>query len=192
MEDIKLLSETSVKDGNRIIRTRVESLPLYRAEKYVPEPYEFADLDSYFEDCHFCLPKWSELHDSKLDCDTMDRFKKLVHTNYGEEYNFYFVQLYKHSCERFILTDTDKRVDEWDSGIVGFCAIPKHTDKDSIGDQMTDIWEGTIYQYNIYNNETDDIIDTYERWLNYHTLKEWDDMCSEAKEKYGVNLDEIE
>lgn len=191
MDDIKVLIEKSVKDGNRIIRTRVESLPLYRVKRVADECCNFIDYSDYLENCHFCLPIWSDLHDSKLNSHNMNEFKKSVRLYYGDDFNFYYVQLYKHSTERFVLTNTNEKVDKWDSSVVGVCAIPKHTPAEYISSVMTDIWEGTIVQYIIIDNETDEIVASYERWFETNTIKDWYIMCSEAKEKYGVELDEV-
>lgn len=194
----KIISTERKRVGDKVIETTIKELPLYRVNKVQAEWwFESGMVYDYLVNeigCHFCLPKWKgSIHEIEIDRDSdnpMADFKKAIKEKYADkEFNFYFVQEYQHSGSVFHLTDTDTRVDSWDSGIVGFCALPKNELATTIANMLTDLWEGTIDAYEIWNNETDEIEETYEYWLYTNTRDEWKDMCKFAKENYGVDIE---
>lgn len=192
---MKILSIEKERQGNKIIETTKRELPLYEVRKVQAswwwENGEGNDL-LLDKGIKFCLPKWKGLHSIDVDKYSDNPIKEFIEQiENKQDYNFYYIQEYNHSGSSFYLTETSNKIDQWDSSMVGFCAIPK-SEKLKISDidnTLTDLWNGSIDAYEIWNNETDDIEEVYEVWANSTSSKDWAIMCEDAKKKYDIDLE---
>lgn len=198
----KLISSETKKVGNKIIETRVYEKPLYELRKtqadYWWDSGEFEEylinrqIVSYSPTYKWLTsPDCSFSSDSRNANEVLELFTKYVKKTH-KDYNVYVLQEYRHSGSCFHLTETTTRIDRWDSGIVGFMALPKDVDSVRLGNMITDVYEGTIDVYEVVNNETDDVEDSYEYWLNTDSIDAWNKMEKEIKDKYGIDLDDLE
>lgn len=199
MKNAKTLEVKRELIDGKVVETRKTELPRYSVS-VVQAEWRFEDGNVTDELCagigaHFCLSSWSGgINEIEVDKDSdnpMEDFKAAIKEKYPSiDFNFYFVQEYRHGGSVFHLTESSERIDAWDSGIVGFCALPKGKNPKTVANMLTDLWEGTIYQYDIYDELHQEVVDGYEYWANTNTLEEWKEFCKEAKETYGVDLEE--
>lgn len=191
------INETRIKAGNKIIKTTVEELPLYRINKtqasYWWESGEFEEF-LHEEKIISYTPQYKWLNTTSFTSDStnanevLKEFTKYV-SKLHKDYKVYVLQEYRHSGSCFHLTETTDRIDRWDSGIVGFMALPKNTNAGTIANMITDVYEGTIDLIEIIDNETEEIIDTYEYWLNADTYEKYNNIQKEIKDTYGIGID---
>lgn len=198
----------NVRKDNKVIRKTVivEELPLYSCVKNYTNETEIEDyIFLLSESVKFCLPMWDELHSIDIDrnSDTpFSDFKKAV----GEDYECYWVKCLDHSGQYFSLSQEPHRdngqftVQNWDTSNVGFCAIPKKSASkmfdtpEKIANMMTNIANGSIWCYDIIDNEKEECIETYWRFLyeSDDQRKEWERNVKHAKDVYGIDLESVE
>lgn len=202
---MKIIKNTKVLEGNKVIQTVVKELPRYSVSK-VQAGYWFngSEIYDYLVDSlglHFCLPEWKgsihEIDVSKDSDNPFEDFKKQVAEKYGDKFNYYWVHELRHSGSSFSIAECPHRntgeftITNWDTSNVGFVAIPKDSkiELSTIGNMLTDLWEGSIYSYEVYDNLHNEVVESYEYWLTTTSQQEWNDTCKEAQETYGVDLE---
>lgn len=191
------VNETKIKVGNKIVKTTVEELPLYRVIRgqafYWWEDGEFEDyllsknIISYSIQ-YAWLNNANFSSDSRNASEVLELFTKYINKKY-KGYKVYVIQEYRHSGSCFHLTETTKKIDEWDSGIVGFMALPKTENATTIANMITDVYNGTIDLIEVVDNETEEIVDSYEYWLNTDSYKKYKEIQKDIKDKYGLDID---
>lgn len=189
--------------GNKVVRTTTETLPRYKVIK-TDVDFDFLKQDSrgFFidKDIHICLPKYNVLHEVNIsrESDTpMKDFKEYITKHYNKEYNFYWIREFNHSGSSFTLAETPHiKTDaftayNWDTSNVGFVAIPKNSKitPETVGNMITDLWEGTIYEYAVVDNLTNDYVDNWEFWLNTTTQEEYKQMVKYFKDTYDIDME---
>ena len=191
------INETRIKAGNKIIKTTVEELPLYRINKtqasYLWEDGEFEDYLIYKQIITYSPQyKWlnntSFTSDSRNANEVLELFTKYINEKH-KDYKVYVLQEYRHSGSCFHLTETTDRIDRWDSGIVGFMALPTNENKDTIANMITDVYEGTIDLIEIIDNETEEQVDSYEYWLNTDRIEKYKKIQKDIKDNYDIDMD---
>lgn len=206
MEKI-IKDERALKQGNEnvVVETVIKELPRYSVNKVQADDwFEGGQIYDYLVGClglHFCLPEWKgsihEIDVSKDSDNPFEDFKKQVAEKYGDKFNYYWVHELRHSGISFTIaecphSDTGEfSIRNWDTSNVGFVAVPKDSklELSTIGNMLTDLWEGTIDLYEVYDNYHEEIVDSYEYWFNTTDRAEWNKTCKEAQETYGVDLE---
>lgn len=191
------INETRIKAGNKIIKTTVEELPLYRINKiqafYWWEDGEFEDYLINKQIVAYS-PQYKWLNNTSFTSDStnanevLKEFTKYI-SKLHKDYKVYVLQEYRHSGSCFHLTETTDKIDRWDSGIVGFMALPTNENKDTIANMITDVYEGTIDLIEIIDNETEEQVESYEYWLNTDSYKKYKEIQKDIKDKYGLDID---
>lgn len=208
MKNEKIIETKRELIDGKVIETTKKELPRYSVSKIQADwwfeggqiyDYLVADMG-----LHFCLPEWKgsihEIDVDKYDDNPFESFKTQVKEKYGDKFNYYWVRELKHSGSSFTIAETPHRntgeftITNWDTSNVGFVAIPKDSklELSTLGNMLTDLWEGTIYSYEIYDNYHEENVESYEYWLNTNNYAEWQKSCKEAQEIYGVDLEQAE
>ena len=162
-------------------------------EEYDIPRYEMRVRDDCSDECEMvieeikdCCKLWVESRDySNLtnvegDFDDLAGFQSAI----GEEYEAFVLGAYIHSGTSFSISKTGDHRCRFDSGTLGFIGVPKGMNPDEIAEELTAAWEGEYEGYEIYDNLTDDYVDSICDY-DYKNLKKWKE---EAREKYGVEI----
>ena len=178
MKNIKELGRKLV--DNKIVVSLEETLPRYSIETekadYWWDNGEFEDylLDSKvvsYSIAYKWLNNCEYENESRNGSEVLEDFTKWVNKNY-KDYSVYVLQEYRHSGSVFHLTKTTNKVDEWDSGIVGFMALPNNMDSGHLADMITDVYEGNVDIVKVVDNLTGDVLEEYEFWGRSGDYKE--------------------
>lgn len=170
-------------------------------EEYDIPRYEVQVRDDCFDECEMiveeikdCCKLWvkardySNLTNVELDEDEvfdLAGYQKFLDNKFGEgKYEAFVLGAYIHSGTSFSISKTGDHRCRFDSGTLGFIGVPKGTNPDEIADELTAAWNGEYQGYEIYDNLTDDYIDSICDY-DYKNLKKWKE---EAREKYGVEI----
>ena len=172
-------------------------------EEYDLPRYEVRVRDDCSDECEMtveeikdCCKLWvkscnySNLTNVKLDEDEVFEGKSLAgdlagfQSAIGDEYEAFVLGAYIHSGTSFSISKTGDHRCRFDSGTLGFIGVPKGTNPDEIADKLTAAWNGEYEGYEIYDNLTDDYVDSICDY-DYDSLEEWK---KEAREKYGVEI----
>lgn len=202
------LKETKLLDNGFVEKHYVDVVPRYRVEKSQADYwFDGGEIYEYIVatlGCHFCLPSWkNSLHEIDVDKyidNPFEDFKKQVIDKYGDKFNYYWVHELRHSGSSFTIAECPHKdngeftIRNWDTSNVGFVAIPKDSkiELSALGSMMTDLWEGTIDQYYVYDNYDDECVDNYEYWANAHTMEDYKQLRNAIKTKYGVDIDNLD
>lgn len=110
----------------------------------------------------------------------------------GEEYNAYVLGAYIHSSVSFSISKEGDHRCKFDSGQLGFIAIPKDKDMfynsssiNKIVKDLDDAWNGYYVEYYVYDNFLDEIINSNIT----SSLDNIEKYKAECKTKYGVTFD---
>lgn len=189
----KTISTERKKFGNKIIETTIKEIPLYSIIKTQAEQWWndslFVDylIDSkisIFSRTYPWLNNVEYANDSDDAGEVLKQFKKL-----NKNKDVYVLQEYRHGNSVFYLTPNTDRIDRWDSGIVGFVALPKGINSSLLAKMITDVFEGTVDAIRVINNETNEEEAYYEYWSHADDNKRWNEIAKEIKEQYGCNLE---
>ena len=135
---------------------------------------------------------YSNLTNVELDEDEVFEGKSLAgdlagfQSAIGEEYEAFVLGAYIHSGTSFSISKTGDHRCRFDSGTLGFIGVPKGMNPDEIADKLTAAWNGEYEGYEIYDNLTDDYVDSICDY-DYNSLEEWK---KSAKLKYDVEFDD--
>lgn len=121
-------------------------------------------------------------------------FQKYLDDTYGKDkYEAYAIGAYVHSDVSFAFNKSEDTRCRWDSGTCGFVGINKelNIDLNKYASNLSDAWNGYLYEYVVYDNLTDEIVDDCCSLESDEYLTKWK---TESSEKYGIdwnNADEI-
>ena len=145
------------------------------------------ECEMAIEDIEYCCKIWVKSRNySNLTNVELDDFDDLAgfQSAIGEEYEAFILGAYIHSGTSFSISKTGDHRCRFDSGTLGFIGVPKGTNLAKIAEELTAAWNGEYEGYEIYDNLTDDYIDSICDY-DYNSLKKWKE---EAREKYGVEI----
>ena len=201
------LKETKLLDNGFVEKHYVEVLPRYRVEKSQADYwFDGGEIYRYIVEtlgCHFCLPEWKgSIHEINVSTDSdnpMQDFRQAVIAKYGDKFNYYWVHELRHSGSSFTIAECPHKdngeftIRNWDTSNVGFVAIPKDSkiEISALGNMLTDLWEGTIDQYCVYDNYDEECVYEYEYWSNASTMDDYKQMRKDIETKYGVDIDNL-
>ena len=144
------------------------------------------ECEMVIEDIEYCCKIWvksrnySNLTNVEGDFDDLAGFQSAI----GEEYEAFVLGAYIHSGTSFSISKTGDHRCRFDSGTLGFIGVPKGMNPDKIAEELTAAWNGEYEGYEIYDNLTDDYVDSICDY-DYKNLKKWKE---ETREKYGVEI----
>lgn len=144
------------------------------------------ECEMVIEDIKYCCKIWvksrnySDLTNVEGDFDDLAEFQSAI----GEEYEAFVLGAYIHSGTSFSISKTGDHRCRFDSGNLGFIGVPKGMNPDKIAEELTAAWEGEYRGYDIYDNLTDEYVDSICDY-DYNNLEKWKE---EAREKYGVEI----
>lgn len=196
---------TNEKVGNKIIRTTVVELPLYTCRKYQADDFDLSDMEEslLIDGLLFCLPRYRQLHtiDISRESDTPFKdFQEHIKKEYGDKYKCYWISCLDHSGEYYSVNENAFQHDgtftvrNWDTSNVGFVAIPKDTKitPEYISNLLTDLANGSVYRYDIIDNENDETVETFYEFLYSTTPEQRKQDLEHAKKVYDIDLDKVE
>ena len=137
--------------------------------------------------------------DLELDCesfnDDLEKVKAYLKDNeLTKEYEVYGLSVYQHSGCAFHLVSSPVR--GWDTGMIGFVALPKdemagmYSDPIKVGHLMTDIYEGNIYDLQVVDAIDDgEVDDAFTYYLSLTPSQELDEWIEEMNKKYQMKED---
>ena len=126
----------------------------------------------------------NEVFEGKSLAGDLASYQKFLDRAIGEEYEAFVLGAYIHSGTSFSISKTGDHRCRFDSCNLGFIGVPKGMNPDKIAEELTAAWEGEYEGYEIYDNLTDDYVDSICDY-DYNSLKKWKE---EAREKYGVEI----
>lgn len=183
--------------GNKVIETIVRELPLYRVEKIKADWWwnDKVSMHSLFCDGFVRMMDPKLLNLTTVWASSMDNFKKEVSKESNKEMAFYYVVKVKAGTDTsFVLKESVDGIEKKEfMSVVGYMAFSKDKTKRelfSIELCLTDVYEHSIYSYNIYSNVSDKLIESFEKWENDTTYGKWMDIVDEVKTTYGIDLDD--
>ena len=126
-----------------------------------------------------------EVFEGKSLADYLAGYQKFLDREFGKgKYEAFVLGAYIHSGTSFSISKTGDHRCRFDSGNLGFIGVPKGMNPDKIAEELTAAWNGEYEGYEIYDNLTDDYVDSICDY-DYENLKKWKE---EAREKYGVEI----
>lgn len=160
-------------------------------EEYDIPRYEMRVRDDCSDECEMvieeikdCCKLWvkardySNLTNVEGDFDDLAGFQSAI----GDEYEAFVLGAYIHSGTSFSISKTGDHRCRFDSGTLGFIGVPKDMNPDKIAEELTAAWNGEYEGYEIYDNLTDDYVDSICDY-DYNSLEEWKE---EARSKYNI------
>jgi len=129
-----------------------------------------------------------ELEQESFDKDKIALQKYLDKTHGKSKYKVLALMVYVHGATRFYIRETRVKVCAWDSGCLGFIAVPAEwTDKDidNAADMMTDAWEGSITEYAVTDNLNDEIVDSFVEYLHATPIEMAEKERARINEVFG-------
>lgn len=156
------------------------------------------ECEMAIEDIEYCCKIWvksrdySNLTNVELDEDEVFEgkslagdlagYQKFLDREFGEEYEAFVLGAYIHSGTSFSISKTGDHRCRFDSGTLGFIGVPKGKNPDKIAEELTAAWNGEYQGYEIYDNLTDDYVDSTCSY-DYNELEKWKE---EARSKYNI------
>lgn len=126
-----------------------------------------------------------EVFEGKSLAGDLAGYQKFLDNKFGEgKYEAFVLGAYIHSGTSFSISKTGDHRCRFDSGTLGFIGVPKGMNPDEIAEELTAAWNGEYQGYEIYDNLTDDYVDSICDY-DYNRLEEWKE---EARKKYGVEI----
>ncbi len=174
-------------------------------EEYDIPRYEMRVNDDCFDECEMAIEDiknhckiWvksrnysnltnveGDFYEGKSLADDLVGYQKFLDNEFGEgKYEAFVLGAYIHSGTSFSISKTGEHRCIFDSGTLGFIGVPKGTNLAKIAEELTAAWEGEYEGYDIYDNLTDECVDSICDY-DYENLKKWKE---EAIKKYGVNI----
>ena len=153
------------------------------------------ECEMAIEDIEYCCKIWvksrdySNLTNVEGDFDDLAGFQSAI----GDEYEAFVLGAYIHSGTSFSISKTGDHRCRFDSGTLGFIGLKKDVNvcynaehPEKVADALTAAWNGEYQGYEIYDNLTDDYVDSICDY-DYNSLEEWK---KSAKLKYDVEFDD--
>lgn len=116
----------------------------------------------------------------------IESFQKYLDETYGKDkYEAYALGAYIHSAVSFAFNKSEDNRCQWDSGTIGFVGIAKdmYTNLNAIASELSDSWNGWIEEIGIFDNLTDEVVDSIISTESVKYINEWK---AKMKEEYGV------
>lgn len=160
-------------------------------EEYDIPRYEMRVRDDCSEECEmaieeieYCCKIWVKSRDYSNLTNVEGDFNDLAgfQSEIGDEYEAFVLGAYIHSRTSFSISKTGDHRCKFDSGTLGFIGVPKGMNPDEIAKELTAAWNGEYQGYEIYDNLTDDYVDSICDY-DYKNIEEWKE---EARSKYNI------
>ena len=149
------------------------------------------ECEMAIEDIEYCCKIWvksqnySNLTNVEGDFNNLAGYQKFLDREFGDgKYEAFVLGAYIHSGTSFSISKTGDHRCKFDSCNLGFIGVPKGTNVDEIAEELTAAWEGEYKGYDIYDNLTDDYVDSICDY-DYKNIEKWKE---EARKKYGVEI----
>ena len=169
-------------------------------EEYDIPRYEMRVRDDCSDECEMAIQdiqnhckiwvksrNYSNLTNVEGDFDDLASYQKFLDREFGKgKYEAFVLGAYIHSGTSFSISKTGDHRCRFDSGTLGFIGVPKGMNPDKIAEELTAAWNGEYEGYEIYDNLTDDYVDSICDY-DYNNLEEWK---KSAKLKYDVEFDD--
>lgn len=142
------------------------------------------ECEMAIEEIEYCCKIWvksrdySNLTNVEGDFDDLAGFQSAI----GDEYEAFILGAYIHSGTSFSISKTGDHRCRFDSANLGFIGVPKGMNPDEIAEELTAAWEGEYKGYDIYDNLTDEYVDSICSY-DYNELEKWKE---EARSKYNI------
>lgn len=155
-----------------------------------------SDRDGFKSTLHNFDIDDEELTRNNLEED-LKRFQAIIDVEFGKgKYECQALVAYIHGTIAFSINSSGKGCCPWDSGCIGFIAIPiDDSDKlyntsrvADISKDLTSAWNGGYYDYQVYDNLTQEVVDSI-TITSYSDDKEW---MEQQKKDYRINFFDIE
>ena len=167
-------------------------------EEYDIPRYEMRVRDDCSDECEMAIEdieyycklwvksrNYSNLTNVEGDFDDLASYQKFLDREFGKgKYEAFVLGAYIHSGTSFSISKTGDHRCRFDSGTLGFIGVPKGMNPDKIAEELTAAWNGEYEGYEIYDNLTDDYVDSICDY-DYKNLEKWKE---EARKKYGVEI----
>lgn len=88
-------------------------------------------------------------------------WKKYIKDTYKDEYVPKVLCAYIHSGTSFYINDTGAKICQFDSGVLGFIAVRKDIEADTVANMLTDVWSNDYKEYQVYDHYEDEVIDSF-------------------------------
>lgn len=122
---------------------------------------------------------------------SLEDYQKALDKAFGEnKYKAFILGAYIHGATSFSISEGGDNRCRWDSSNLGFIGIPIEIVKDinSIANELTDIWEGNYFEYGIFDNLENVMV---EGILSSKSYRE-DEYIKELENKYNVNFENVD
>jgi len=207
------MNKTNYNMERTLLGDKVKVVESYELDRYTPRIVGNCQAECEMvvseikECCKIYVPKgdykcltnfeinYEDLNGASLEEDRQIFQKKLDEAFGKDEYEAFVLGAYIHSGTSFSVNKEGNHVCRFDSSQLGFIGLKKNTEDcysaehaDKVAEDLTAAWEGEFMEYQVIDNLTDDV-ETAMVTADYHDATEW---CDKAKEKYGVNFDNVE
>lgn len=195
----KIINREVTRKDNKLIEVVTKEIPLFSLSKTQADYWwEDGEFEEYllnhniiaFSKGYKWLNNTSFKNDSCNAGEVLEDFTKHV-KSVNKDYKVFVLQEYRHGGSCFYLTETTERVDLWDSCIVGFIALLPEENPRLLADMITDVYNGTVDVFEVIDNETNEIENSYEYWANADSIEKYHNIEHELKTKYGLDIEEV-
>lgn len=193
--------EVNPKNPYEVIETNVQ--PRYSIERYNDGDYTW-ELENLHEHTKIKIISskfkyFDNIGDGlELDCasfnDDLKKVKEYLKDDEPtKEYEVYGLSVYQHSGCAFHLVSSP--VSGWDTGMIGFVALPKdeaagiYNDPTKVGHLMTDLHEGSIYDLQVVDAIDGEVDDGFTYYLSLTPNEELEEWVEEMNKKYQMKED---
>lgn len=200
--------EKRVCEGNVVHVTQTFDIPRYTGRMY-GNCREYCDMtyDLIQDECKiWCGARnFSKLSNVEFEPkgDTLQEdlqaFQKMLDKEFGKgKYEAFVLGAYIHGGTSFSINKCGNHVCRFDSSQLGFIGLinePKETtehnyissEADMVAEELTACWEGEFVNCMVIDEETEEVVDEICSY-QYNALEKFK---VDAKEKYGVDFDEV-
>jgi hypothetical protein len=170
----------------------------YELDRYTPSVRcSQWECESVVEDILYNCKIWTpcrdykSLHNFDLDEEeltgNLQEDLKIFESKVGDEYECYVLGAYVHSGTSFSISKEGDHRCRFDSGQLGFIAIPKaYSTPDIVAHNLTSAWNGEFMEFSVYDELKEDVADSVVT-DNYN-----DSAIKDLEEMYGVDFSECE
>lgn len=182
------------EDGT-ITKVTTEILPRYKGHISCANWYCDEVISEIKDECKIWTPcrEYSSLSNTDFEpTGILEKDLSKFESEMGDEYECYVLGAYVHSSTSFSISKSGDHRCRFDSGQLGFIAIPKKCSWSSnqISDMLTSAWNGEYLEFSIIDQLTDDwnVDDCIGVWYDDYVM----DYVKRCKTEYGVDFTEIE
>lgn len=158
MVEITTISEVPRYEG------RIYSMPSNFYEEEVKLFIERFPITTFYRD-YKTLNSFEFGNDEDDETYSLSDYQKALDKHFGKgKYEAYILGAYIHGGTSFSISKFGDNRCKWDSSNLGFIGIPVDTnekiDVNKVAQELTDLYEGNYYEFCIYDNYTEEIIDS--------------------------------